>query len=76
MLSYGVIDINEMTFRYVSAKDADCCLAITGEPSHSNTRNSFPIGFVTQLDLQEDLLLLRCSDRITLFSDGCSECTG
>jgi sigma-B regulation protein RsbU (phosphoserine phosphatase) len=72
-LLYGVLDLAERTFRYVSAGHPPPIRLTGAGAAEALDASGFPIGIVENGDYTERAVTLRPGDRLYLYSDGVPE---
>ncbi|MBN1765392.1 MAG: SpoIIE family protein phosphatase [Sedimentisphaerales bacterium] len=72
-LSYGILDIETYTVRYVSAGQPYPIYLAHGEKAALIKQSGYPIGIVSEPEYEEQVLSLRAGDQLYLYSDGVTE---
>ncbi len=72
-LLYGVLDVAQREFRYVSAGHLPPIHVPRDHASIALAASGYPIGIVDHADYSERLVTMEAGDRLYLYSDGVSE---
>ncbi len=72
---YGILDLRQQAFRYISAGHPGLAQSATGEDCAIRSHPGFPIGWLEEAEWEEHTVTLKAGDRLFLYSDGVNEAT-
>ena len=70
---YGVLNLEKLEFRYVATGHPPLVHARTGDPPQALAAYGTPIGWIDDMEFDEELIQLKPGDRLYLYSDGIPE---